>query len=76
VLSGVSDEQLSSLQSSWGPPRRVAERVVLSVEGLDRLQLLLAEVIRGGISVVEVSSRQETLEDLFMRHNIGRPEQA
>jgi ABC-2 type transport system ATP-binding protein len=72
VLSGVSDDQLNVLQVNWGQSRRVAERVVLSVEGLDRLQALLVEVINNGISVVEVSSHQETLEDLFMRHDIGR----
>jgi ABC-2 type transport system ATP-binding protein len=76
ILADVSEEQLKMLGERWGQPRRVAERVVLSVEGLDRLQSLLAEVIRLGIAVVEVSSRQETLEDLFMRHDIGHKRDA
>jgi ABC-2 type transport system ATP-binding protein len=74
VLSGVSDEQWGDLTAQWGPLKRVADRVVLTVEGLDRLQRVLGDVLGKGIYVVEVSSRQETLEDLFMRHDIGHAE--
>ncbi len=72
VLADVSDENAKILRSKWGEVRAVAARLVLTVDGRDRLQVLLGDAIALGITVVEVSPLQETLEDLFMRHEIGR----
>lgn len=72
VLAGVDDEKATQIRERWGQLRPVAGRLVLSVDGRDRLQKLLRDVMTLGVSVVEVSPRQETLEGLFMRHNIGR----
>jgi ABC-2 type transport system ATP-binding protein len=72
VVTDASTEQLDELKSVWGEPKLVAERAVFSVEGLERLQVLLADLLDRKITVVDVTSRQETLEDLFMQHDIGR----
>ena len=72
VVADASTEQLDELKSVWGEPKLVAERAVFSVEGLDGLQVLLADLLNRKITVVDVTSRQETLEDLFMQHDIGR----
>jgi ABC-2 type transport system ATP-binding protein len=76
VLADASKAQLAVLEARWGNARVVADRAVFTVEGLDRLQSLLQEALSERIAVVEVMSRQETLEDLFLRHDIGRTERA
>jgi len=72
VLADVSDENARILRGKWGEARAVAARLVVTVDGRERLQALLGDVVALGITVVEVSPLQETLEDLFMRHDIGR----
>lgn len=72
VLADVGDAQKKALADNWGTVGTVAGRLVLTVDGRDRLQALLRDALASGITVVEVSPLQETLEDLFMRHNIGR----
>jgi ABC-2 type transport system ATP-binding protein len=72
VLADVSDEKAKVLAHKWGTARVVAARMVFTVDGRDRLQSLLADAVTMGITVVEVSPMQETLEDLFMRHSIGQ----
>ena len=74
ILADVTDLQWAELVTNCKNPRRVADRVILSVEGREPLQSLLALVIQKQMTVVEVQARQETLEDLFMRHDIGRTE--
>jgi ABC-2 type transport system ATP-binding protein len=76
ILADVTDSQWAELVTHCKNPRRVADRVILSVEGREPLQSLLALVIQKQMAVVEVQARQETLEDLFMRHDIGRTESA
>jgi ABC-2 type transport system ATP-binding protein len=71
VLSDVPAEKARALER-WGGSSTVGGRTVLTVDGRERLQLLIDEVRTLGITVFEVSPLQETLEDLFMRHNIGR----
>jgi len=72
VLTDVPDEAKRVLENKWGAARTVANRLVLTVDGRDRLQSLLSQAVSMGLTIVEVSSLQETLEDLFMRHNIGQ----
>ncbi|MGC4069903.1 MAG: ABC transporter ATP-binding protein [Polyangiaceae bacterium] len=76
VLADVPRERLGDIEARWGNLKVVADRVVLTVEGLERLQSLLTEMLSAKIAVVEVIARQETLEDLFLRHDIGRTERA
>jgi ABC-2 type transport system ATP-binding protein len=71
VVSDISDQVLESLRRQGITTRRVAERWILDVEGRDALQTLLAELLSAHVTVLEVTQHQETLEDLFMRHNIG-----
>lgn len=71
VLAEVPDAERRGLDEKWGPLRRVAQRLVLTVSGRDQLQQALGDLLSHGISVLEVSPLQETLEELFMRHNIG-----
>lgn len=74
VMTEVPEEERRALEERWGSLRKVAQRFVLTVDGRDQLQQALSHLIARGITVLEVSPLQETLEDLFMRHNIGRAE--
>lgn len=76
VVVDVAKETLAELAATWGEPKWVAARAIFTIEGLERLQALLSELVRRRVTVVEVNSRQETLEDLFMRHDIGQREPA
>jgi ABC-2 type transport system ATP-binding protein len=50
--------------------QRVAERLVVQVEGEAKLAELLSSALGAGARVAEVSPRHETLEDLFVREAI------
>lgn len=50
---------------------RLAERLVVSVEGKEKLGQLLADAVAEKLEIVEVSPRHETLEDLFVREAIA-----
>jgi len=74
VLSDLRDDCMATLSAKWGPFHRVAQRVLVTVHGRDRVQQALIDFLALGATVVEVSPLQETLEDLFMRHNLlARP---
>ncbi|HMA96270.1 MAG TPA: ABC transporter ATP-binding protein, partial [Polyangiaceae bacterium] len=70
VLSDLRDDCIANLSAKWGPFHRVAQRVLVTVHGRDRVQQALIDFLALGATVVEVSPLQETLEDLFMRHNL------
>jgi len=53
--------------------QRAGGRLVLQVEGVERVQRLIALAVRQGWSILEVTPRQETLQDIFLRHEIGSP---
>ncbi|HEY5954998.1 MAG TPA: ABC transporter ATP-binding protein [Polyangiaceae bacterium] len=71
VVCDISDTAASTIGQRGVAMRRVAERWILDVEGRDQLQALLTELLAMRVTVLEVTQYQETLEDLFMRHNIG-----
>lgn len=50
--------------------RRLADRLIVAVEGEAQLQELLALALERRVRVVEVAARQETLEELFLREAI------
>jgi ABC-2 type transport system ATP-binding protein len=70
VVGGASDELKQALARDGHEPRRVADQLVLEVEGDARVQTVLAQVLQGGARVLEVTPRHETLEDLFVREAI------
>jgi ABC-2 type transport system ATP-binding protein len=70
-LAGVDGERFASLHKLNVVAERQGSRVVVSVEGTERLQQVLAQLLSQEIQVLEVSPRQETLEDLFVREAIG-----
>jgi ABC-2 type transport system ATP-binding protein len=69
-LAGMSDEQFARLIELDVTAERQGLHVIVRVEGSVRLQEVLASLLAKGFEVLEVSSRQETLEDLFVREAI------
>jgi len=53
--------------------QRAGGRLVLRVEGVERVQKLIALAVQQDWSILEVTPRQETLQDIFLRHEIGSP---
>ena len=71
TLSGIDDVQLDALSSLGLSVERRGPRVVVRVTGSETLQHVLTDLMSRGLQVIEVSPRQETLEDLFVREAIG-----
>jgi len=57
-------------QASGHKTRRVAERLIVEVEGEERLAPLLRDALDANLRITEVNSRHETPEDLFLREAI------
>lgn len=72
VFGSVPSGEVDGLCRAFDVVREVAGRVVVSVDGQSKLDEVLRYGLSRGLSVIEVSPRQETLEDLFMRHNLGQ----
>ena len=70
-LSGINDDGFAKLTSLGYAIDRQGLRVVVRVNGNEKLQQVLANLLSLGFLVIEVSPRQETLEDLFVREAIG-----
>jgi len=71
LLAGVNDEGLAMLTTLDLNAERLGSRVVVRVEGGGKLQEVLTLLLSNGFNILEVSPRQETLEDLFVREAIG-----
>lgn len=71
LLAGVNDEGLAMLTTLDLTPKRLGSRVLIHVEGGEKLQEVLTILLTRGFNILEVSPRQETLEDLFVREAIG-----
>lgn len=71
LLAGVNDERLAMLTTLDLNAERLGSRVVVRVEGGGKLQEVLTLLLSNGFNILEVSPRQETLEDLFVREAIG-----
>jgi ABC-2 type transport system ATP-binding protein len=70
ALLGASDELEQRYAGLGHGTRRIGDRLVIAVEGKDRLSEFLSTVLKDGIEVAEVIPRHETLEDLFVREAI------
>jgi ABC-2 type transport system ATP-binding protein len=70
VLANASDELEREYAAAGHAPRRAAERLVVSAEGEAAVRVVLERALAAGASVVEVTPRTETLEDLFVREAI------
>jgi ABC-2 type transport system ATP-binding protein len=70
-LSRVDDEKLSDLARLALKGERLGARVVVRVEGEDKLREALQALLSNEYCISEVSTRQETLEDLFVREALG-----
>lgn len=67
VASGVGPELRAKLVKDGFTVKDRADVVLIEVEGDERVSELLSSLLAAGCTVVEVSPRRETLEDLFMR---------
>ncbi|MCA9592885.1 MAG: ABC transporter ATP-binding protein [Myxococcales bacterium] len=70
VLVSASEELEKSLAEAGHTVRRLPERLVVEVEGKTRVAEVLSAALEANASVVEVTPRHETLEDLFVREAI------
>lgn len=66
-----ADQAFESWCESQGHPlKRLATRLVVEVEGEQKLAPLLRHALDNNLNVVEIVPRHETLEDLFVREAI------
>lgn len=73
-LARVDDTQLAGLKDSGLEFEQLGASVVVRVGGEPHLQAVLLQLLTQGYCVSEVSPRQETLEDLFVREALGGSE--
>ncbi|HEX9297919.1 MAG TPA: ABC transporter ATP-binding protein [Polyangiaceae bacterium] len=74
TLSDASEALAEQLRGDGLAAHRVGEHLVIPVEGEANVGRVLAAALAQGARVLEVVSRGETLEDLFMRRAIGPDE--
>ena len=70
-LAGMDSDRYAKLGNLNFVAERLGSRVMVRIEGSEKLQKALALLLSHGFHVIEVSPRQETLEDLFVREAIG-----
>jgi ABC-2 type transport system ATP-binding protein len=71
TLAHAGEELERALAGSGLKTHRVAEHLVVEVEGEARVGEVLRRALDAGARVVEVVARRETLEDLFVRRAIA-----
>jgi ABC-2 type transport system ATP-binding protein len=69
-LLGASAEFASECEASGHAVERHGARIVVAIEGEAKVPMILKRALEQGLSIVEVTQRQETLEDLFVREAI------
>ena len=67
TLANVSEELATALTEKGFTLQRRPDLVVFDIEGEGRVGEALRAALDGGASIVEVTPRRETLEDLFLR---------
>lgn len=70
ALLGANEAFAERCEELGHKTRRVGERLIVEVEGEDRVPPLLREALDADLRIVELNSRHETLEDLFLREAI------
>ena len=70
ALVGASEEFASECEAGGNTVRRLGPRLVIEIEGEAKVPVILKRALELGFSVSEVTQRQETLEDLFVREAI------
>jgi ABC-2 type transport system ATP-binding protein len=70
-LAAVDNEKFARLLNLNFSPERLGSRIMVRIEGSEKLQQAVALLLSEGFHVIEVSPRQEKLEDLFVREAIG-----
>jgi ABC-2 type transport system ATP-binding protein len=75
VVIGASEEFEQSCRADGDATRRVGDRLVIEIEGKTRVNGLLRRALDAELTVIEVTPRHETLEDLFVREAIEAPEE-
>lgn len=76
TLAGDFARLAGELQAEGVETKQVGGLLVLAVEGADRVTELLRRALDAGLSIEQVVSRHETLEDLFVREAITAGEVA
>ena len=70
-LARVDEARLAALRKCEFAFERLGTRVVVRVDGEERLQSVMRQLLNDGYCISEVTPRQETLEDLFVREALG-----
>ena len=74
VLAGASEELEQAFGAAGHAVRRAAERLVVEADGEAAVKSVLERALAAGASVAEATPRHETLEDLFVREAILKPD--
>ncbi len=72
TLAFASEDVGQRLADAGFATNRVADHLVVGVEGVQRVKDVLEQALSAGATVLAVSTRQETLEDLFVREAIDQ----
>src|SRR4051812_6878759 len=70
ALLGASEAFACECEAAGHTVRRLGSRLVVEVEGETKLPTILTRALELGFTISEVTPRQETLEDLFVREAI------
>ena len=70
ALLGASEAFAIECEASGNTVRRLGSRLVIEIEGEAKLPVILKRALELGFTISEVTPRQETLEDLFVREAI------
>jgi ABC-2 type transport system ATP-binding protein len=73
VLANANEALERALAGAGHAAHRVAERLIVEIEGKSRVNDVLTTAVEAGAEVVEVTPRHETLEELFVREAIEAP---
>ncbi|HEX3852929.1 MAG TPA: ABC transporter ATP-binding protein, partial [Polyangiaceae bacterium] len=70
ALLGASEEFAGECQTAGHTVHRHGPRLVVEIEGEAKVAVILKRALELGFTISEVTPRQETLEDLFVREAI------
>ena len=74
VLAGANEELERAFGAAGHATRRAGERLVVEASGEAAVKAALERALAAGAAVVEATPRHETLEDLFVREAILKPD--